>query len=145
MRKALAAVTVTVAFGLWTGVFAYETLESEQNCKKMCEEVMGVLGDGGVDEAFEKLASYWVFGESEFDNFHLQTTKQMDLVEPRFGKAVGYQLVKEEMIGKTIMKCTYLQKFERHALRWTFLFYRPVDRWLLNTFEWDDEVAQLFE
>lgn len=41
--------------------------------------------------------------------------------------------------------CSMVVASERHALRWIFLFYRPGSKWLLNAFEWDDEMGQLFK
>ncbi len=29
-------------------------------------------------------------------------------------------------------------------IRWMFTFYRPRDRWLLNSFKWDDSIDALF-
>jgi len=53
VRRAFVAVAVTVVVGLWAEGLAYETLGSEQDRRKICEEAMCVLGEGKVDEAFQ--------------------------------------------------------------------------------------------
>jgi hypothetical protein len=37
-----------------------------------------------------------------------------------------------------------LQKYERHALLWTFDFYRPRTAWVLNGFSFHDRWQDLF-
>ena len=65
--------------------------------------------------------------------------------EARFGKPLGYELVATERIGNSFVRYVYLQKFENHALRWVFGYYKPKDSWLTNAFKFDDQLDQLYE
>jgi hypothetical protein len=38
-----------------------------------------------------------------------------------------------------------LQKYENHAILWFFDFYRPKDKWLVNTFWFHDRWQELFK
>lgn len=145
MRKVCVVVFLLVVCCVWAVELHSKSFANKNVCKKVCEEVMILVGNGKIDEALKTLEPYWLFGRSEFDKVYIHTINQMELVKPRFGKIIGYEFVREEMINDTIMRLTYIQKFERHAIRWIFLFYKPDDKWLLNSFTWDDKISQLFE
>ena len=49
-----------------------------------------------------------------------------------------------ERIGTSFVRYTFLQKYERYAMRWTFSFYRPKDGWMTSTFKWDDQIEALY-
>jgi hypothetical protein len=38
-----------------------------------------------------------------------------------------------------------IEKFENHAVRWLFMFYKPGGEWKLNAFYWDDRIGALFD
>jgi|TARA_Y100000296_G_scaffold30684_1_gene35641 hypothetical protein len=43
------------------------------------------------------------------------------------------------------MLVVYIQKFERHMMRWKFYFYNPGGGWVLNTFNTDDKISLMFD
>jgi hypothetical protein len=43
----------------------------------------------------------------------------------------------------SLLKLTYIEKTERHALPWMFYFYRSPTGWVLNTFVWHDQMQNL--
>ena len=145
MKKVCLVVLMMIACCAWAGKLHAQALPTKQDCKAKCEEFMKLAGVGKVDEALERMEPYWVFPTCEWTQLQLQTTEQMALVEPRFGKTLGYKLVREEMVKDTILRFTYIQKQERHLIRWKFVFYKPNEKWLLNTLSWDDELEVLFD
>jgi len=145
MKKIYLVVIMIIASCAWAGKLHAQAFPTKQDCKAKTEEFMKLAGAGKVDEALERMEPYWVFSATEWTQVQLQTTKQMALVEPRFGKTLGYELVREEMVKDTILRLTYIQKQERHLIRWKFVFYKPDDKWLLNVLAWDDELEALFD
>jgi hypothetical protein len=120
------------------------TFASPRHCRQTCDDVMALIAKGSLGDAFRMLSPYWVFHGAEFTEYQVKTIKRMPSFAPRFGKSIGAVFAREEIVADTVLRLTYVQKFERHALRWTFLFYRPADRWLLNRFAWDENLQQLF-
>jgi hypothetical protein len=105
---------------------------------------MQLLVDGENAAAFELLAPYWPFGAEEVAGVRRSLEENADTILARYGELIGYELAQRQEIGSSLVRFTYLAKYERHALRWSFDFYRPDDRWLLNSFWWDDSVEDLF-
>ena len=57
-------------------------------------------------------------------------------VEERFGHPCGYRLVKEEVVPEVCLRYTYVIKYEKHLVRWQFVFYKAKDRWQLKKLNW---------
>ena len=38
----------------------------------------------------------------------------------------------------------YVSKYEKHAMRWLFYLYKSKDGWVINTFNFDDQIQALF-
>jgi hypothetical protein len=41
------------------------------------------------------------------------------------------------------MLATFIQKFEKHVMRWRLYFYKPRDKWILNTYSTDDKINEI--
>ncbi len=105
---------------------------------------MAAFGREDFDSGYGLLKPYWPIPVVEIDNVINQTKIQWPIVQQRFGKPIGSEFVKEEKAGASFVRLTYLQKFEKHAVRWLFVFYKPKEEWLINTVTFDDQVGRLF-
>ena len=95
-------------------------------------------------QGIEKLRPHIVFPESELDVQISNLDMQMPIINQRFGKSIGYDFVEKETLGNSLVQYVYLQKFEKHVMVWRFIFYKPNDKWLFNTFYFNDQVKPLF-
>jgi hypothetical protein len=53
--------------------------------------------------------------------------------------------ISEKTVGKSLLQIVQIQKFEKHIMRWRFIFYNPGGKWVLSTFNFDDKIQSLFE
>jgi hypothetical protein len=95
-------------------------------------------------EAFVLIGSQWPFPVAELEQVQEQAEKNQVFVEERFGQPCGYRLVKEEVVPEVCLRYTYVIKYEKHLVRWQFVFYKAKDRWQLDSFKWDDSIEALF-
>jgi hypothetical protein len=119
-------------------------LNSEEGARALAERVMKEAGADNIIKGIEHLRPFHVHAMSEFDASLGQIKAQLPDMRERFGNAIGYDFVAVEKIGDSLRQFVYLQKFEKHVLVWRFIFYKPRDQWLLNTFYFDDKVQMLF-
>jgi len=54
------------------------------------------------------------------------------------GKYYGYELITSQKFSESFVLYSYLVKYDRQPLRFTFKFYKPNDRWVLYGFQYDD-------
>ena len=97
------------------------------------------------DAVFSMLKPYYPVDPAEIDGLTSNALMYWTAIGTRFGKPIGYELVSTERVGKSFVRYIYLQKFEKHALRWTFSYYRPKDVWLVNQFKFDDGIDGLYQ
>jgi hypothetical protein len=119
-------------------------LSTEEEARALAEAAMQEVIAGEYQAAFEQLRPYWPFPEAELDELVTTTVDQRSRFEPRFGASLGYELALREAVGDVLLRLTYIEKTERHVLRWVFRFYRPADTWILSSVSWDDDIEPLF-
>ena len=136
---------MAVLFFTAATAFAATGLESKEKVRELCEECMVKIYTGNLQGAFDLIKPIFPVPETEFDTLQMQTVKQLGMVGQRFGNAVGYEFIRTQVIKDTFVKHIYIEKFENHAIRWIFIFYKPKDKWLLNNFGWDDTIEALFD
>jgi len=125
--------------------FAVEQLASEAKARELSDSMMAVAMKQSPDMVFAQLKPYWPMDPAEIDGLASNAKLQWQVIEARFGKPLGYELVSTERIGTSFVRFIYLQKFEKHALRWEFTYYRPKDGWLANSFKFDDQLDWLYD
>ena len=50
---------------------------------------------------------------------------------PLYGKVLGYEMIREETIGTSIVRLVYVLKSEVVPTVWEFYFYKPKDKWFV--------------
>ena len=120
------------------------SLATEEEARALAERVMVEVAAGRVIKGLECLRPYNVYPKEEFDAMLAKTEAQLPAMQQRFGPSIGWDFVTVEKLGDSLRQFVFLQKFERHVMVWRFIFYRPRDQWMLNTFYYDDRVQLLF-
>ena len=124
---------------------AAESLSSKAATQALAKEVMESVSKDKLKEGLLKLRPYTVVPVAEFDVQMGQMDLQIPAIAQRFGKSLGYDFVEEEQLGESLVQYVYLQKFEKHVMVWRFIFYKPTNEWLLNTWYFNDQVQPLFK
>jgi len=114
------------------------------DARKFTDKVVELFKEEKMVEGYASLKPYWPLPSFEIDNLANQTKMQWPIVSQRFGKPVGTEFVKQLDGGPSLARFIYLQKFQNHAIRWLFTFYKPKDRWVINSVSFDDQINTLF-
>jgi len=83
--------------------------------------------------------------EAEFEAMALASKSQRDQFGARYGNPIGYEFLGQRKVGDSLVRLTYIEKTDKHALPWMFYFYKTPTGWALNSFQWNDRMPQLFE
>ncbi len=121
-----------------------DTLKDKDAAKALAKSVMDQVEKKQPAKALGLMKPYLVIPSSEFEVMTEQMKLQMPLIEQRFGQTLGVEFVGTEEVGESLMLVTYIQKFEKHVMRWKFYFYKPSKEWVLNTFFTDDKIQTIF-
>ncbi|MDO8413078.1 MAG: hypothetical protein Q7S51_04715 [Gallionellaceae bacterium] len=113
--------------------------------RKISDKVVLFFKQEKIADAYGLLKPYWPIPVVEVDSMANQTNIQWPMLKQRFGTSIATEFVKEEKVGESLARYVYLHKFQNHAVRWVFTFYKPNDRWVINSVTMDDRIGDLFD
>ena len=119
---------------------------SPEEARKVTDAAMHDIAQGRVKAGFDRLKPHAVAEPGHIDMAATQSEgglKAPAMIE-RYGSSLGFEFVREERAGSSLVRYLYLHKFENNALRWRFEWYRAGDRWRVVYFGFDDKLQELF-
>ena len=120
-------------------------LKDLSEARSLLDNVMSSVAKDDVRGAFAKLKPYWNgLPNAEVEVLVSKVIDQRRLIAPRFGASLGTQFVSQKTAADSVAYFLYIEKYERHLLRWHFYFYRPKDRWQLDSVNFDDRIQGMF-
>lgn len=122
-----------------------ESISEATQTREICAEAAALLGSGESDKAYDVLLPFWPLPKEEVQNLGYQTRSQLAMVSDRFGTVIGAEYASSKAVGDSLIKHNFLIKYEKHALRFSCVFYKPRDRWYVNAVTWDDKPHSLLE
>ena len=117
-----------------------QQVEGAEELTNITISIMESISKGNVEKAFDIMRKYSPLPEMEFNTARDQTIQQLKLTKPRFGNYIDYEFISSKVIGKSIIRHECIVKCENHILRWEFFYYKPKNKWFLNSFKWDDQI-----
>jgi hypothetical protein len=140
-RASLAAVLLLAA-----SAYAQESgrLKDPAAARQLSDQMMQRIASGDIEGGLRLAQPYVVIPDAELQAMIDQAKIQAPIMAQRFGKSVGYEFIREERAGEHLLHTLYINRFERHMTRWNFYFYRTSTGWVLNTFQFDDSIRDVF-
>ena len=112
--------------------------------RKAAEGIVASIAAGNPVGAWKQLRPLSVVPAGEFDVFEAQYGSQQAQLLQRFGPPVGYEFVKEENVGTTLLREQFIVRNEKVPTRWVFVFYRTEKGWVITDFKFDGNIQALF-
>ena len=117
--------------------------ETQEEARKVLDEAMQLLTTDKIADAFVLVEPYFPMPQDELSELKMQIIHQRALVKPRFGTPLGFEFLEQKSIENLLTQYIYVERYERHALRWVFTLYKPKEKWILNAIAFDDKIDQL--
>ena len=122
-----------------------QEFENKKEISLFLEGISPELVKGNIKPAFEKIQKYWPIPAQELDAVVYQLESQRSQILNRYGKPLAMERAKKLALGDSFYKEIYLLKYEKHAMCWIFTFYRPEEKWIVNSIIATDQIDSLFE
>ena len=75
------------------------------------------------------------------NNAGIATLKvKLDSLRQSVGKYLGKDLITQKNAGISLVLYSYLVRHENSPIRFTFIFYKPQNDWVLYRFKYDDQI-----
>jgi hypothetical protein len=113
--------------------------------KQMVQQFFETYESKGNATALEELYATNKWMDKAGDAI-LNLKNQMEgLTEDYIGKYYGYEMITEKWISDSYVLMSYLVKFDRQPLRYTFQFYKPDKEWKVHSFQFDGNLDSELE
>ena len=128
------------------GTRTISALASEAEAMALADAFLRRVAVGRYDEAFAMVRPYFPVPEARIAKIEKETTQQLGMAELQFGATRDFSFVSGDTVQSSVLRLRFLQRFERDAIYWEFVFYKPAESvWVLNALGFDDEIRGLFK
>lgn len=124
---------------------ATQALPSVDAAVALSDRVMQHLVAGKTVEGFDLARPHALVTKAQMDEFLQHVTAQQATWDARFGKSTGYELLRNDTVGDSMVRTLYLHRFDEHAIVWYFIWYRGTKGWVLNRFVFLEDSTKLFQ
>ncbi|OEI78754.1 hypothetical protein [Formosa algae] len=93
-----------------------------------------------MDYAFS--TNTWM--ERNIDGIESLKTKFKDIL-PLIGDYYGYEVITEKSVGNNLKLISFMLKYDRQPVRFTFVLYKPNDKWQVQNLNWDVDIDDELE
>jgi hypothetical protein len=90
-----------------------------------------------------KAVEYAFSTNKYFRNLHddvAKLSKKLKILIFQCGDYCGYELLTEKTAGQNLKMVTYILRYSREPIRFTFFLYKPNDKWQVNDFAFDEDI-----
>jgi len=106
--------------------------------QEQTETFLSSIQHGNISEGYDRL-----FEGSQIPSAKPQAISMLKQQTkgglPLYGKIIGFEKVKEEKFGNSILRFVYVLKSETHPTIWEFYFYQPKKSWFLINVKFNDQ------
>ena len=123
-------------------LFPLIVIAGESTPKTIAEQFLSSLPRGRYDASYGELfngSSLSTENPQAVTNLKNQTEKLL----PLYGSMLGFELIREEEYGTSIVRLVYVLKQEKNATVWEFYFYKPRSFWFLSFIRFNDQFNYL--
>ena len=120
-------------------LFCWVNSLAQNDPQKISDEFFRIYKEKNSDAALD-----YLFGTNKWMN---DAKDQIDNVKfklngtlKQLGDYYGYNLITKKTIGEHLWLYNYIVRYDRQALRFSILFYKPNDQWRLMNFSYDDNI-----
>ncbi|MEL7122844.1 MAG: hypothetical protein AAFO07_25580 [Bacteroidota bacterium] len=120
------------------------TLHSQTNPKRQIDRFFDMYRtnpEKAIDFIFSLNPIFEKENKAQADNVK---TKLLNAI-PLLGKYYSNEKISEKWMGGSLTVATYMVKYERQPIRFTFKFYKPLREFILLGFSFDDNLGNELE
>ncbi|WP_050468584.1 hypothetical protein [Herbaspirillum chlorophenolicum] len=122
-----------------------DTLKSENEIRPLTDKIMAQAGAGRTDNAYGAMSPYALIDIRALEVARTNARSSRMAIEAQVGNSIGYEFIRSEKVGDSLLKLTYIEKTEKQAIPWQFIFYKTPAGWGISAFSNGDNVDALFD
>jgi hypothetical protein len=122
-------------------LFCSVNVLAQTDPQKMIDEFFKLYKEKSSDAALDYLfgTNKWM---DESKNQIEEVKFKLNGTVKQLGGYEGFNLITKKTIGDHLSLYTFMVRYDRQALRFSILFYKPSDQWRLMNFSYDDNLDE---
>ena len=133
MRILILLLAITFFAGCKTNPYK----QAEEKVKKFFVEYETIDVSKAVDNLYSE--NKW---SHTIDSAINNLKSQLNLIRGQVGEYNGYELITEKKVGDCFLQLSYIVKYDRMPIRFSFQFYKPKSDWIIYNFKFDTDVSE---
>jgi hypothetical protein len=105
--------------------------------RQIAEAAMAYVAREDMNGLFEFIGKNMPMEKAELDKIRDTTITQRKQLPKAIGAYVGYAFISECRKASTLSRVLMIEKRAKHGVSWQFIFYKPRDKWQIDSFKWD--------
>lgn len=94
-----------------------ETVKDTDEARRLTDRVMAMVGKGDIESGIRMTKQFLIIPAAEFDVMLDQLKMQQPAMTQRFGRSIGYEFIREDKVGESLLRIIYVHRFEKHLMR----------------------------
>jgi hypothetical protein len=120
------------------------SLRSEDDVADLAETFMQSVVSNDVRGAYRLVSRYWPIGAAKLAERIEEGVARRATLRSQLGLSLGHELLGSEAAGERVLRIRHLERFDKGALVWRFVFYRAEASWQLVELSETDDLNALF-
>lgn len=104
--------------------------------RQIAEAAMAYVAREDMNGLFEFIGKNMPLEKAELDKLRDATITQRKQLPKAIGAYVGYAFISECRKANTLSRVQMIEKRAKHGVSWQFTFYKPRDKWQIDSFNW---------
>ena len=129
---------ISVAVLLFATTAHAEKITHVYDTKTLCAQSATHFSKADVKQFYETLMPHWRLSVDEIKNVVHQNSTLLKMHGERYGGYLGIDYMATDFAGTSIIEHTFFIKFDKKAVRYQCVFYKPNDHWIVNEISWED-------
>ncbi|MCA9395950.1 MAG: hypothetical protein KC649_02165 [Candidatus Omnitrophica bacterium] len=139
MKKFL--LTFVICLAAASAVFAQEHSYNDVNeAQNAIESALDFITQDKVEEGLAGLIPYFPIQEDVLEQLLLELNGGHTAAVETLGNSVGFNFIGIRNLRDVMVEITYLERFEKSALRWRFYLYKSSKSWTFHSIQMDGDI-----
>jgi hypothetical protein len=121
------------------------SLRSEEDVVDLTEAFLAAIVASDVKGAYRLAAEHWPLAPSELATRVEEAEERRRELRKTLGLSLGSELQARESAGERVVRVTHLERFDKGAVVWRFVFYRADRAWALVELSDTADLSVLFD
>lgn len=135
---------ISFLFCFFLPIYSQNQLKTDKDIITASENALKYFVKGDIANGFNSLQSYTAIDLNDFKALQNKAKQDITLIEENYGSCVGYDFIKQQKAGNSMMKVFFMQKHMKYGFLWVFIFYNNNAEWKLVNISYTDDISQIF-